>query len=204
MQRKNDAHQDELEGVAQHLRNERPEVSPLELDRIKTTAMSRAQSGPARGRADARRLAVASLTVGLIAAGTGGVIASVGSGPTHSNAAIAQYSANCANNSAGCNENSFNKPPASGVQGSTTTKKPTTSSRHIKIHIKVPHKTKLKKVTIKVNGKVVSVFKGKKASANINLVNLPCATGTTTVTITAVTSSGKHITQSHTYHLCQA
>jgi hypothetical protein len=299
MQRKNDAHKDELEGVAQRLRNERPEASPLELDRIKMTAMSRAQAGTRRGRAGTRRLAVASLTVGLLAAGTGGVIASAGSSQTHGNAAVAQYGSNCdtnngnnigsgngnkdgngngnsnfasylghsskgkgkdsgsgGNNSSGngngngvgngtengnesgngsnnfnCNENSFNTtennitetvtntvtnnyyattitfatpapPAASGVQAASTTKKATTSSRRIKIHINVPRKAKLSKVTLKVNGKVVSVLKGKKASANINLVNLPCSANGTTVTITAVTNSGKKITQSHTYHLC--
>jgi hypothetical protein len=293
MQHKNDARKDELEGVAQRLRNERPEASPLELDRIKTTAMSRARAGVRRGGAGSRRLAVAGLTVGLLAAGTGGVIASAGSSGTHGNAATAQYGSNCdtnngngtnigsgngnkngntafasylghsdkgkgkdsgsssnkssnngnengndngnesgnGNNNFNCNENSFNEtiineennstttitnnynattitvaaatPPAvGGVQASTTSKKATTSSRHIKIHINVPRKAKLSKVTLKVNGKVVSVLKGKKASANISLVNLPCSTGATTVTITAVTSNGKKITQSHTYHLC--
>jgi hypothetical protein len=321
MPRKHDAHKDDLEGVAQRLRSERPVASPLDLDRIKTTAMSRAKSATGGGRAGTRRLAVASLTVGLLAAGTGGVIAGVGSSHSSGNAAIAQYGGNCdtnngngtnigsgngnkdgngngntsfaayitpagkghghshshssggndngvgngnngsgngignttgsnnengngngtgngndngnesgnGNNNFNCNENSFNTTennvtnnvtnnivnnyttvsatpvtPASGVQGSTTSKKAKTSSRHIKIHIKVPRKAKLRRVTLKVNGKIVSVLKGKKASANINLINLPCVTGATTVSITAVTSSGKTITESHTYHLCQA
>ncbi len=309
MPRRHDAHKDELEGVAQRLRSERPEASPLELDRIKTSAMSRAQAGVKRTGAGARRFAVAGLTVGLMAAGTGGVLASVGSGGTHSNAATAQYGSSCdtnngngnstgsgngnkdgngngttsfasylgrsdkgskgssgggtgngsgngntngnengnengndngnesndGNNNFNCNENSFNEttinesntttnnvtntvtnnyysstvtvsasPAAGGVQASSTTKKATTSTRDIKIHIKVPGKSKLRKITLKVNGKVVSVLKGKKASANIKLTDLPCSTGTagTTVTITAVTASGKVITQSHTYHLC--
>ena len=311
MPRKHDAHKDELEGVAQRLRSERPQASPLELDRIKTTAMSRAQAGARRGGAGARRFAIAGLTVGLMAAGTGGVLASVGSDGTHGNAATAQYGSSCdtnngngnstgsgngnkdgngngntnfasylgkgskggdkgkgssggtgngsgngatngngngtengnengnesndGNNNFNCNENSFNEttinetnsstntttnnitnnyfstvtvsaaPAATGgVQAATTGKKVTSSSRDIKIHIKVPGKSTLRKVTLKVNGKVVSVLKGKKASANIKLTDLPCSTGTagTTVTITAVTSSGKVITQSHTYHLC--
>ncbi len=302
MPRKHDAHKDELEGVAQRLRTERPQASPLELDRIKTTAMSRAQAGARRGGASARRFAIAGLTVGLMAAGTGGVLASVGSDSTHGNAATAQYGSACdtnngngnstgsgngnkdgngngntgfasymgqgdkgkgskgsgtnnnssgngnengnangnengnesndGNNNFNCNENSFNETtnnstntttnnitnnyysstvtvsagPAAvgGVQAATTGKKITGTTRDIKIHIKVPGKSKLRKVTLKVNGKVVSVLKGKKASANIKLTNLPCSTSTagTTVTITAVTSSGKVITQSHTYHLC--
>jgi hypothetical protein len=254
MRRKHDAHKDELEGVAQRLRNERPELSPLELDRIKISAMSRAKAKSRRGRAGARRLATAGLTVGLLAAGTGGVIAGQDHGNNGGNAADTQYGNNCTagngnegngSNGSGsngsnngsfngngsgnfnCNENSFNNSgnvtitnitnnnsttspvtvvnagPASGVEGAKSTKAKT-SKRHIKLHINVSRKSKLKKVTLSVNGKIVKVLKGKQASANINLVNLPCSSGATTVTITAVTSSGKTITESHTYHLCQA
>ena len=78
MPRKEDAHTDELEGVAQRLRDERPQASPLDLDRIKTTAMARAKSGAKGGRTGARRLAVAGLTVGLLVATTGGVLAGEG------------------------------------------------------------------------------------------------------------------------------
>jgi hypothetical protein len=255
MRRKHDAHKDELEGVAQRLRNERPELSPLELDRIKISAMSRAKAKSRRGRAGARRLATAGLTVGLLAAGTGGVIAGQDHGNNGGNAADTQYGNNCTagngnegngSNGSGsngsnngsfngngsgnfnCNENSFNNSgnvtitnitnntqpvtievvpstttASSGVLGSKTTKT-TTSKRHIKIHINLSRKSHLRKVTLKVNGKVLKVLKGKQASANINLVNLPCSSGATTVTITAVTSGGKTITESHTYHLCQA
>jgi|HubBroStandDraft_3_1064219.scaffolds.fasta_scaffold03175_6 hypothetical protein len=289
MLRKHDAHRDDLESVAQRLRNERPEASPLELDRVKTTAMSRAQLGARRAGFGARRFAVAGLTIGLMAAGTGGVIASAGSGQTHGNAATAQYGSSCdtnngngnnigsgdgnnngntnvvtydgkdgkdgkgssgstnngngngtengnesgnGNDNFNCNENSFDETTineenttnntvtnnyyattvtvsgsagsaGSGVLAATTTKKPT-GSHDVKIHIKVG-KSKLKKVTLKVNGKIVSVLKGKKASANIKLTNLSCAgSSATTVTITAITASGKKITETHTYHLCQA
>jgi hypothetical protein len=34
------------------------------------------------------------------------------------------------------------------------------------------------------------------------LTNLPCGTGATTVKITVTLSSGKTVTESHTYHLC--
>ncbi|MFI4992926.1 MAG: hypothetical protein ACHQCH_04835 [Solirubrobacterales bacterium] len=244
MRRKHDAHKDELEGVAQRLRNERPELSPLELDRIKTTAMSRAKAKSSRGRAGARRLATAGLTVGLLAAGTGGVIAGEHHGNNGGNAANTQYGGECnisnGNGNSGnhngndnennaCNENTFitttntnsggttinnyfstvtvsatpTTTASSGVQGAKTTKAKT-SKRHIKIHINLSRKSHLRKVTLKVNGKILKVLKGKQASANINLVNLPCSSGNTTVTITAVTSSGKTITESHTYHLCQA
>jgi hypothetical protein len=241
MPRKHDAHRDELEGVARRLRDERPQASPLDLDRIKTTAMARAKAGPARGRAGTRRLAVAGLTVGLLVATTGGVLAGEGGGKgkgkgTGGNAANAQYGGECnisngngntgnengagAENNA-CNENTFitennsttntitnnynsstvtvAAPANSGVLAATTTKKATTSSKHVRIHINVPGKSKLRKVTLKINGKIVSVLKGKKASKNITLVSLPCSAK---VTITAVTASGKTVTQSHAYNLC--
>lgn len=247
MPRKDDAHTDELEGVAQRLRDERPQASPLDLDRIKTTAMSRAKSA-GKGRAGARRLAVAGLTVGLLVATTGGVLAGEGGhgkkggngGNGGGNAANAQYGGECNiqngsgnvgdNNGQGsennaCNENTFINesntttnnttnnitnnynsstvtvagPANSGVLAAGTTKKATTSSKHVKIHINVPNKSKLRKVTLKVNGKIVSVLKGKKASKNVTLVSLPCSA---TVTITAVTASGKTVTQTHKYNLC--
>lgn len=244
MPRKHDAHKDELEGVAQRLRDERPQASPLDLDRIKTTAMARAKAGAARGRAGTRRLAVAGLTVGLLVATTGGVLAGENGkgkgGNGGGNAANAQYGGECNisngngnigdNNGQGaennaCNENTFITennsstnnttnnitntynsstvtvagPANSGVLAATTTRKATTSSKHVRIHIDVPGKSKLKRVTLRVNGKIVSVLKGKKASKNITLVSLPCSAK---VTITAVTASGKTVTQSHTYNLC--
>jgi hypothetical protein len=105
MWRKNDAHKDELEGVAQRLRDERPQASPLELDQIKRTAMSRAKAGSKGSRFGARRFAVAGMALGLMAAGTGGVLAAGGSGGGVGNAAVAQYSSNeCGNE----NDNSNN------------------------------------------------------------------------------------------------
>jgi len=256
---------DEMEGVAKRLRDERPEASPLELDRIKTTAMSRAKSGT-RGRVGTRRLAVAGLTAGLLVATTGGVLASSQGGGQGGNAAIAQYGNNCiagngntgdggggngngssngngnGNGNGGsfngngsgnfnCNENSFNTeitnittvnndtggttvnnyyttisatPPSGGVQASKTTKPATFSGRHIKIHVKVPHGLRLRKVTVKVDGKSVKTLTGKKASANVELVNLPCSNGATTVSITVTLSNGKTVTSTHQYHLCVA
>ncbi|MGC2373422.1 MAG: hypothetical protein WA484_06080 [Solirubrobacteraceae bacterium] len=243
MPRKHDAHRDELEGVAQRLRDERPQANPLDLDRIKTTAMSRAKTGSRRGRVGARRLAVASLTVGLLAATTGGVLAGQSGhkdkgGNGGGNAANAQYGGECNisngngnigdNNGQGatnnaCNENTFitetnnstvtntvtnnynsstvtiAAPVNNGVLGASTSKKAKTSSKHVKIHLNVARNSRLRKVTLRVNGKIVSVLKGKKASRNITLVSLPCSAK---VTITAVTASGKTVTQTHTYNLC--
>jgi hypothetical protein len=295
MSRKHEAHDDELEGVAQRLRDERPQASPLNLDRIKTTAMARVRANTRRGHAGARRLAIAGLTVGLLTAGTGGVLAAQ-SRDKAANAATAQYGSDCdtnngngnnigsgngskdgngngsskfaartswsggkkgssdsssnnssgngnengdgngnengnesgnGNNSFNCNENSFdettinesntttnnvtnnyNAPtvtvttPANNGVLATTTSKTATSKHPVKFHIDISKKTKLKKVTLEVNGKVLSVLKGKKASANISIADLPCSTTGTTVTVTAITSSDKKIVESHTYHLC--
>ncbi len=265
MRRKNDKHEQDLEGIAQRLRGERPEASPLELDQIKTTAMSRAQA--ATGRANPRRLVVAALTVGLMAAGTGGVLAAGGTGGAAGNAAQAQYSSTenvCGNgngngngskngngngkgngegngnengngngNESGnqngnfnCNTNSFNNSgnttnnvtnnynsstvtvtgsatsaAVGGVAG-TSVKKAKTSSRKIKIHVRVPHKGHLRKVSISVNGKHLKTVTGKAATSNIVLTNLPCSTGATTVKITVTLSSGKTVTETHSYKLC--
>jgi hypothetical protein len=241
MRRKNDV-QREVEGVAQRLRKERPEASPLELDRIKTAAMSRTTVGSG-GRAGARRLAVIGLTVGLLAATTGSVLAGRSSSQSSGNAAIAQYGNNCDTNNNGsgngngnnnnnfnCNEDSFNETtitnnvtnnytivsatpgpsvsatpaPSGGVLGSKTTKKARTSGRRIKIHVKVPRGARLSRVTVKVNGKRVKTLTGKKASANIEMVNLPCSKGATKIEVSVTLGNGKTVTSTHSYHLCVA
>jgi hypothetical protein len=255
MTRKNDADKDQLEGVAQRLRNERPEASPLQLDQIKTSAMSRAKAGTRRHKAGARRLATAGLTIGLLAAGTGGVIAG-GSGHHHgsggsTSASNTQYGGECninngngnvgdkngagaenitcseityitennnstttinnnTTNSGGTTNNNYYSttvsatPAATGDVLASKTTKPALSLRDIKIHLNLSRKTHLKKVTLKLDGKTFKVLKGSAASKNIKLTNLPCSSGATTITVVAVTSTGKTITQSHTFHLCQA
>ncbi len=256
MRRKNDKNEHELEGIAQRMRGERPEASPLELDQIKTTAMSRAQVGT--GRASSRRLVVAALTVGLMAAGSGGVLAAGGSGGAAGNAAQAQYSSTtsiCANgngdgngngngNGSGegsgnengngngnfdCNNNSFNNSgnttntsntninntynsstvTISGSQSAgnigvagTSISKVAKKSGKVKIHVKLSARDKLRKVSISVNGKHLKTIKGKSASDNIVLTDLPCGTGATTVKITVTLSTGKTVTETHTYNLC--
>lgn len=78
---------DELHDVARRLRDHRPEASPLQLDRIKLRAMS---SRP-KGSALKSRVIVALCTVGLMAGGTGGVIAASGSGKAKGSAQNSQY-----------------------------------------------------------------------------------------------------------------
>jgi hypothetical protein len=156
----------------------------------------------------ARRLAVTCLTVGLLAASTGGVLAAVGVRPSAGSAAIAQYGIPPTQPPV------ILAPPASTPPTATTPVNPgpapitvtpiaeETSKQNLKIHINVPHNAQLRKVTVEVNGKVISVLKGKKALANLNLGRLPCGKGTTTVVVIAVTKSGKTVRQSHKYHLC--
>ena len=88
--RKQDLPED-VASAAQRLRDERPQATPLELDQVKTTAMSRA-GAKARGASTSRRLVASSLVVGLMAAGTGGVIAAGSSGGATGDAATSQYS----------------------------------------------------------------------------------------------------------------
>jgi hypothetical protein len=92
MWRKNDRQPQDMESIVQRLRDERPEASGLELDRVKTTAMRAARSTGSGARFRSRRLAVIGLTLGLSAAGTGGVLAAGGATPSAGNAAKAQYS----------------------------------------------------------------------------------------------------------------
>ena len=66
---------EDLTDVVRRLRDHRPEVSPLELDRIKLRAKAAATSSRPKGSAMKSRLIVALCTVGLMAGGTGGVIA---------------------------------------------------------------------------------------------------------------------------------
>jgi hypothetical protein len=87
---------DELQDVAHWLREQRPEPDPLTLDAIKTRAMARAgvRSHRPRGRTMKSRMLIAVLTVGLLAGGTGGVLAGNGNGNNgngNGNAAGSEY-----------------------------------------------------------------------------------------------------------------
>lgn len=87
---------DELRDVADRLREERPEASALELDRMKTRAMS-AAARPSRQKGFAvrsRGLAIG-LTLALMVGGTGGVIAAGGGGGGGNSAAKSQYKPGC-------------------------------------------------------------------------------------------------------------
>jgi hypothetical protein len=187
MRRKNQPRKDEKDSIAERLRSERPEASPLELDRVKTTAMSRART--ASGRIGSRRrFAVAGLTIGLMAAGTGGVIAGGATSTNPSNAATAQYGSSQGEH---------------GVKGNKHHKAPM-SHRDIKVHISVPRWATLRKVTVEINGRVLFVLRNSRVSSTINVGYLPCSKGTTTITIVAVENNGAIIRETRQFHLCQA
>lgn len=74
----------ELEQFGQRLRDERPQASPLELDRIKTRAMTqatRAASVRMKGTFMKSRLAGILVVLGLLVGGTSGVLAASGGVP---------------------------------------------------------------------------------------------------------------------------
>jgi hypothetical protein len=85
----------ELQEVAERLRKERAQASPLDLDRIKTRAMANAATSRPKGFALRSRGIAAFLTLALMAAGTGGVIAGGGNGNGNGNAANSQYKPGC-------------------------------------------------------------------------------------------------------------
>src|SRR4051812_4181105 len=84
---------DELRDVARRLREERREATPLELDRIKMTAMSRARARSSAPRGRVRtRVVVALTSLALVGGATGGVIAAGNGGKSKDdNAAKKQY-----------------------------------------------------------------------------------------------------------------
>jgi uncharacterized membrane protein len=85
----------ELRTVADRLREERASATPLDLDRIKTRAMANAATSRPKGFALRSRSVAALLTVALMAAGTGGVIAGGGNGNGNGNASNSQYKPGC-------------------------------------------------------------------------------------------------------------
>lgn len=109
---------EEFEEVAGLLRERRPTISALELDGIKTRALARArhprQTPTLRGR-----VLVALLAVGLMAAGTGGVIAAgPGGGGGGTQAAQSQYRPpHCNKDQTKCKCPDHSQPVPGGVNG---------------------------------------------------------------------------------------
>jgi hypothetical protein len=86
---------DDLQEVADVLRDQRPALTPLELDRVKLRAMSatrRSTSSTQKGFFMRSRMTML-LTAGLLALGTGGALAVNGGLPGHDggSASFSQY-----------------------------------------------------------------------------------------------------------------
>jgi len=84
---------EDLNEIAERLRSERVEASTLDLDRIKTRAMARTRTSRPKGFALKSRSIAALLTVALMAAGTGGVLA--GTSSNSGNSSNTQYKPGC-------------------------------------------------------------------------------------------------------------
>jgi hypothetical protein len=85
---------DDLNEVGERLHAQRYEATGLDLDRIKSRAMAQAASSGRKGSPVRTRSLAAVLTVALMAAGTGGVIAG-SSGGSGGNAGGSQYKPGC-------------------------------------------------------------------------------------------------------------
>lgn len=80
-----------MDKIEERLREQRPELNPAELDRVKLRALRAVRSTPRRKSVKRSRLTVA-LAVAMIAVGSGGAIALNGGLMAHvGNAANAQY-----------------------------------------------------------------------------------------------------------------
>jgi hypothetical protein len=101
----------EFEGVIDRIRADRHEASPLELDQIKTSALSQAKRQTAPGRGFMRTRLATLLVAGVITAGTtGGVIAHGGDGNSNGdNASNSQY---------GCHGSHCSHQPPPPLRGS--------------------------------------------------------------------------------------
>ena len=83
---------DDVTDVARLLSDHRSEASALELDRMKQRARAQAlRTSRTKGSTLKSRITVALLSLGLMAAGTGGVIAASGGVPGKPDAASSQY-----------------------------------------------------------------------------------------------------------------
>ena len=99
---------EQFEGLVRRLRAERPELEPLQSDRMKTRVMVRARAPRSNGATVKGRIVVALLALGLMGAGAGGVVAGGGDTSPGQQSGTSQYQpAKChtdkAGNVKGCN-----------------------------------------------------------------------------------------------------
>ena len=74
------------------------------------------------------------------------------------------------------------------------------SRRNFRIRVKQPRNVTLRRVIVVVNGKTVQVNRGKRVTAPVDLRGLP--KGTFRVKVTAITSTGRKISDTRRYRTC--
>ena len=74
------------------------------------------------------------------------------------------------------------------------------SRRDFFIRVRRRHGERIQRATVLVNGKRVRTYRGRRLRARINLRGLP--RGTVKVRVYAVTSKGKRVVRTRTYHTC--
>jgi hypothetical protein len=78
---------------------------------------------------------------------------------------------------------------------------PCASGRSFVIHVRHPPGQRLRRARVLVNGHPVRVLRGRRLHARVNLTGLP--RGTFVVKVFAVTTTGRHLTETRTYHTCR-
>ena len=93
-------------------------------------------------------------------------------------------------------------PPASKESALLVSSKPCVSRRRFSIRVRAPKGTRLKAVSVYVNGKRRAVRRGRALRAPVSLRGLP--RGTVRVTIVATTTKGRRLTVKRRYRTCAA
>jgi hypothetical protein len=94
-------------------------------------------------------------------------------------------------------------PPAFGPNGAIQipSSRVCLSRRDFRIHIRKFRGVTYEQAIVFVNRRRVGVIRGRQFSAGVDLRNLPA--GTFAVQITVITTAGKIINGTRTYHTCQ-
>jgi hypothetical protein len=86
-----DFERDEFEPIEDQLRRARPELTPLELDRVKRGVAAKSAGQGGRGMSFRSRLVAGLLALGLVGAGGGAVLAASGGSSSNGSSANSQY-----------------------------------------------------------------------------------------------------------------
>jgi hypothetical protein len=86
-----DFEKDDFEPIEEQLRRARPELTPLELDRVKRGVVAKGAGQGGRGMRFRSRLVAGLLALGLVGAGGGAVLAASGGSSSNGSSANSQY-----------------------------------------------------------------------------------------------------------------